>query len=714
MSRLGIRAGSLLAALAVICFVGSSLVNGQATLLAVSAFQACVQASFAGASLNCTDTQKEVTVLDILVEPIDGPARSQFVFELTTLPPNAQTTQYSTSNECVAVGADGRCVVSDPTIITVTTTSPVLSYQLRPVVSGITNPFQVPYAYYYLLGLSKPSGSSNDDRCLFRRTYSSVKGGSPPNEQAILKTFQDPALNAQRIRCDPERGDAPTGVAGQCKTTLVYELECFKSSGKSYSQPAKLSAQFCQLAPTCTVYQIVNPPAVVGEITVSAYNARNGNVTIVLQNFGAGSSKSDPAGLMVVSVEAAVSVDAFYGPNMRGVIIMCNDDGSDTIDMVPDGSAPFVNPWTLAKNAGLLDPSYKLPVKEIIELLSGRPCGVHCLWYFVPPRLAQALGTTCGKYGVGPDIYSFIPDELFINYFSTIEVEDAVGIKLGDLTKIANVLTCVPGFGYEFLGLTSTTACSANSYFKKIMNNPLYTKPEHMPPGWDASDPNQWISNNRLFYSLGSELSGFELIIKTSGKFVGVKTSVVKASIDVDLSACWIDLSVTPPNGTIYLRVCNDAPDRGTRDNDAAFEVTTTCAVGSGLSPQARLFTEVIRPQTCIVQEIGVRVVSSTVQQNGRCTSTVYAAGSTVDPRSVIMQSVEVGCIANPSLPPPSSRAINISRLEPVVLPPPSSQNKGDTEDVLWGWIAFIGAVIVFVVIATLVITVLRVKSKGK
>ena len=646
----------------------------QSTILSVSVFNSCTNVALTNATLNCTKTAGRVTIVNVLVEASGNTATTGFDFAVTAVPSSADQIQRDTTDTCTITGSNGQCSVTNRVRFFFTAQRPVIRNKLIPVSGLLRNPFQIPWAYTYLQKINKPAGVDDSSLCYFSRTYGMAGSAKTPSNATISNLFTDPTKNANCIRCAD--GTPSSSVQNTCTNALAYSLQCLRAGPRSVYENVQLIAQFCELAPLCSVYAISRNPEVVGRLNVTAVNTATGEtIELTLDSVGSQSSIADPQGRLLISVVGDVSANAYVAPSIPGLIVVCNQSGS--INMVPDGFNPSTNPWRLANERAGFNNKYRLPTSGVIKALSGKPCDSFCGYYYIPPVEAQAVGARCGCLGVDPNLYAYPPDSLYFDYYDLYSRVDQNKIstptmKLGDLKKLGNVFTCVPGFGSNFGNINVTTPCNANGYMKVNDGNTDLNVPEHMPPGYNMPEPRSWLQDLYYYTEVDTPIS-YQVQIQGSVEFLGIVGTVSKGAIDPVLSACYVN-NTNPSfiQPSLTVRVNNLSPS----NSQSSFSIFTTCT--GGLEAQAQVNTQTLSGGTGQLVVIPVRLGAFQLSDDAACTVELYSSSALVDPRSVRMQALTLGCLYKTTIDPtPPPIPFNISQFA-VDRKPPGSAVTGD------------------------------------
>lgn len=659
-------------------------------ILSVSSFQSCFDVSTTGGSLNCTDSNGLATVLDISLDSSENATTpTDFFVKLTVLPPNENSIQLQTSDTCQIPTSDGQCQTSSYTEIRYSITAPVQQYTLLPTNGRTRNPFTVPYAYLlYWCPQNELIGIANTAVCTLMNVQSVIYSSpDTPDSETIQRTFYNTTLNEQFIRCG-NNAPAPLNVSTSSTDMLTYTFVC---SGTTI----RFVLEFYSLAPMCQVWQVQNPPAVYSVITINATGQGFSQVWN-LTSVGQGASAASPLGNILARIQNIESPSGNTGEDISGLIITCTDNDTIPFSMMVPGTTPQTNPWTYKE---LIDPTFnktfRLPTPENIAALSGVAQN-NSMWMFVNTETSRGYGENCGQMGVAENIYQFPPPALFYtNYAARYRSFD---LTYAEILKFSQIMTCVPGFGFPYLGLTTVTPCNAVSQFRllqDLMNStgkPIY-KIDNLPLLYDPVNENMWITNNTLFVSPPPRGISFEIVTSFAGSFVGVGAKVPTASINTAYSSCYVSTadggcgasiqSINETNCAIYVTVCNTSPV----GFPGFYSLGTTCTSDSGIAPLSSLFNPEISNlggQNCTMVTIPL-LITGVLGTSPTCTVTVYSNAFGIVPQAVKLSTATFTCGVNNATRanPPVPMKYNLSDIPvayanptPVPVPQPAGEDK--------------------------------------
>ncbi len=685
--------------LAILVLGSLSLVLTQ-NIYAVSSFQSCFDVSVTGAALNCTDSGGLATVLDVGLSASDNQSSTtDFLVKLSTIPPDSTSTQLQTANTCQVPTSDGQCQTSTYTEIRFNVSKPILEYTLLTTNGRTRNPFTVPYAYlvYFCPQNSVTTAQANSFCGLIN--VQSVIYSSPdiPDGTTIHNTFYNATLNEQFIRCrnSPPGIPAPLNVSTTSTNIMTYTFSCLAGPDLF---TARYVLEFYSLAPMCQVWEIQNPPSIYAAITINA-TGQGATQVWTLESIGPGSSKASPEGNIIARIEAVQSPSGNFGQDIPGLIITCTDNDTIPFDMSVPGTPPQINPWSYKE---VIDPTFnktfRLPTPANIQALTG-VVQTHAMFMHVNTEKSKAYGENCGQEGVAENIYEFPPPQLyFANYVSRYGESTgptSLPIPYKDIVSFENILTCVPGFGFSYLGINTTTPCNALGIFLDleeymITNDKVLYRIPNLPAIYNPGKPNMWISNGTLYFEPPPKDLTFEVVVSFAGSFVGIGAKVANAQINTALSSCYVSTadgacgntltSVNATNCAMYVTVCNTSPP----GVYGFYSVQTTCASDSNLAPSS-LFQPIIANLpggNCTLVTIPLIIDGTELGPNPVCTVTIYSNSFSIAPESVINDVESFLCsvnnATNTNLPvPPKYNISSIPILYPNPTPVPAPQPAG-------------------------------------
>lgn len=720
-------------------------------VLAVSALQTCTSVSVGTLQLNCSQTGSTATVLLARLDyTASGVAPTEFQFGVATLPTSPSQTLAGTSTTCDGALSPGNlCGYTSPTVVTMRMrVSPILVHNLVKAPSN----FQIPFLYYYRL---VDQGCADDTCTAYRnlnfrncqlqgsstsKTAASTANTAPTPAQILDQFANTVALSdnlesvvsswgmrCPRLRSLQEQGVymPPNGnITTPGEAAIKYTFICAEGSN---TRTVTFYATFYQLQPMCNVYRIQNPPqiATVIEVDVTSGTGNPGDPlrteTVVIDTSAGQTTGVTADGSMLVRIANVQSPTGSYGPNDRGLIVVCGTSrfaqqgytiDVPPLDMVRPGDSPLANPWLYLDDA---DRKWALPTPVIIQKILGRnvpATNASQFFYYIAAQLVQCVGTQCGQLGVSPLLYSSPPPKLFFDQY-TRQFAQPPQFPYSAIQQIADIATCVPGFGLEYNSCNSTTPCTAVSDFIRLNQGPASQRQaaagarngvrEFLMRTWNTEDPNAWVSGTRLFIDIPTD-AAYEISIATTSTFVGVRGTVVDGSFDQSTGVgCAVDLANSFAGTAMFqVRVCSGVASDG---QFASYAVYATCQGGLQPAAPAQRNTGPLGLGQCETVAYTIKVVDS-ISSTASCTAylTNPVAAPTFDPAvSITLDTITVACQVGSFAPAPPVIK-NASRFLPngsivAGLGNFSTPNK-EANSIAWGVIVGVIAVVLIVVVA--------------
>ena len=695
-------------------------------ILSETSFQSCFTVSVNGLKLSCSQTAEIATTLDLRVTPSETEEADEiFTVNLSTLPPDALTTQIKTSNKCQTPTSDNKCQTTPNTIITVTASKPVLQYPITELAGTATHPFSVPYAYYFLQTLTSKETISASAKCVLTRTSTITTGVTTPTNSQIQSDFTNATANAQRIRCGQNAQTPEDGVASSATNILQNTFTCYNPDDND-GNGVTVTSEFLRINPQCTVFQVKNPPKVVSRVTVTVENIVGTQYIELdsIENTAAASSD----GRVIAKIQNIQSPSGKFGDNLVGAVIVCTDTEDTMLNMAPPNQPIGTNPFTFRESVdNSFNASNRYPTPSTMaQILQTNT--KYSMWYFVNGTLTPALGENCGQLGVDPCIYARAPQDLFFEYYltplftSSNDQTQAFEIPYSSLLNLGNLLTCVQGFGFPYLDISIDTPCQAMDKFNtfEAASNPGLR--ENLPVYYNPKRPNIWIdgaAGNYMYMEPPPRNLAFEVSLSFAGSFVSVGAKVQTGTINDAASACTISTdpsacsTITNANSTlcaIHVQVCNPSTT-GVTGN---YLLSSACDPDGGVSPvgsAAGISIIGLAASTCENVIVPLAVTGSVSTTSApTCNCTLYSNEASVDPTSVILWETQFSCVVSDSFTlPPSGILPNISIAPGTQTAPQPGVGDGSSNLALIIFISVIAVVSVIVIGEIVYITCLKI-----
>jgi hypothetical protein len=339
------------------------------------------------------------------------------------------------------------------------------------------------------------------------------------------------------------------------------------------------------------------------------------------------------------------------------------------------------------------------------------------MMFYVNDEIARAYGESCGQNGVSEEIYQYPPPALYEANYAARYGNSNNGIPFPDLTKLTNLLTCIQGFGYPYLGINTSSPCAILGQFIDLQaqmiasGTPVYRIP-NLPPMLDVLNQNMWYANNILYWQIQPLAVSFETVLSYSGNFLGVGAQVALGQIDTTQSACYINTTtggcVTSGEAfnktgcAISVTVCNTSP----AGVNGFYTLQASCASGTNIAPLSAVFNPTInglQGGKCVLSTIPLVITGLNVPDNPSCTVTLSSNDADITPLTVILD-VEVfvcnvfsGNSTNIPIPiPTNTSSIPVIAAQPT--PPPDVAAEGDSN------VAIVILVIAVVLVACIIL----------
>lgn len=710
----------------VFCLFLLAVFTGGQEILSETSFQSCFTVSVNGLKLSCSQTSEIATVLDLRVTPSETQEADEvFTINLSTLPPDALSTQVKTSNKCQIATPDNKCQTTPNTVITVTASKPVLQYSLSEFAGTFTHPFSVPYAYYFLQTLTSKETINANAKCVLTRTSTITTGVTTPTSSQIQSDFTNVTANAQRIRCGQNAQTPEDGVAALATNILQNVFTCYNGADTN-GDGVTVTSEFLRIEPQCTVYQVKNPPKVVSRVTVTATNVI-GTQTIELDSIE-NTVGSSADGRVIAKIQNVQSPSGKYGDNLGGLVVVCTDTDDAMLNMAPPNQPIGTNPFTFRESVdSSFNASNRYPTPSTMaQILQTNT--KYSMWYFVNTTTSPAVGENCGQLGVNPNIYASPPQDMFFEYYLTPlfttsnDQTQAFEIPYTSLLNLGNLLTCVQGFGFPYLDIAVDTPCAAMDKFNSFeaASNPGLR--ENLPVFYNPKKPNMWldgVAGNYLYMEPPPRDLAFEVSLNFAGSFVSIGAKVQTGKINDAASACIISTdpsacsTIVDANSTLcalHVQVCNPS----TTGVSGNYLLSTTCTSDSGITPvgsAAGISIIGLAASTCENVVIPLAVVGTLSSDPAPiCDCTLYSNEASVDPTSVILWETQFSCVVSDSfMLPPSGISPNITLAPGTQSAPQPGVGDGSSNTALIVFISIIAVVSIIVIGEILWITCLKI-----
>jgi len=571
-------------------------VSAQVNILSVSSFRECVFTGGADNStgLNCATSEFATTMNLEIFAPSNGESSANFNVALSTVPnQNSDEVQIGSGTRCPADTPD-KCQTSTPATISITSSEPVLIYELNDVTGSDEGQFFIPYNYLYL-PVATAVGTTDDQftgavedlldssiyhnvQCKFQSFfYTTGEISFAGTDQVSTTYFTNERLNEQMLRC-PMNAQPPFNPTTEQKAEgalhyeflCTYDRESAQCDGGQCQVNVEYSAAFEPLGPFCRLYHINNPPSVGVniDITISTpITSESIEIQSVTRGVEGATAISQPSRLVSATILQPLNPDGLVGPDVQGYIVVCNSDPENpgVLEMVTSGNLAN-NPWDSRPTQ---DDGFTCPFngEPYPEYPTSEPCGLSFLfpddpwamWYYVRPGLTPTYGPGCGQNGYAADGYSNPNPVLQFNSLlrtngATLPIQQLLpstqcfGLGTEDEAcgsgEISNTVTCVPGFGIGFLDLDTKTPCTIMSELRDASDTMVQLNASDGPnaarsfrvpnttPQWNNPDPNEWLRDRSLYVKPITDATGFQVLLTFAGELIDYPQEVTNADLE--------------------------------------------------------------------------------------------------------------------------------------------------------------------------------------